>query len=157
MMVGGLARRGLAVFVALVMSTSVFAKPFVYPSKGQSAEQQRRDEADCHQWAYQHTGIDPARSAAAAPATTGGGGSVLRGAARGAAVGALGGAIAGDAGKGAAIGAAAGGLMGGMRRRRRAMQQQQYQQQQAAMQQQQVAEFDRAFGACLAGRGYTVR
>ena len=65
----------------------------------------------------------------------------------GAALGAGVGAIAGDAGKGAAAGAVVGGVAG----RRRSM---------AAQQQQQEATrsaYDRAFAACMEGRGYTVR
>jgi hypothetical protein len=140
-------------------------EPFIYPTKGQSPEQQSRDRYECHTWAVQQTGFDPTRpQTAQAPAPTtqqAPQGGVVRGAARGAAVGAVGGAIAGDAGKGAAIGAATGGLIGGMRRadQVRAQQhaeQQQVQQQQAARAQGQAA-YNRAMGACLEGRGYTVR
>jgi hypothetical protein len=34
----------------------------VYPAKGQSAEQQQKDEFECHQWAVQQTGYDPTRA-----------------------------------------------------------------------------------------------
>ena len=40
---------------------------FVYPQKGQSAEQQKKDEYDCHSWAVQQTKYDPT-AAAQAPA-----------------------------------------------------------------------------------------
>ena len=87
-------------------------------------------------------------------------GGVVRGAARGAAVGAVGGAIAGNAGKGAAVGAATGGLLGGMRRsdqqQRQQYEAQQAQNEQSAAASQQRAAYDRALGACLTGRGYTV-
>ena len=148
---------------------------FIYPSQGQSQEQQSRDQYECHTWAVQQTGFDPTNpqamqapppSAAPPPqeATQGG---VLRGGARGAVVGVVAGAIAGDAGKGAAIGAASGGLIGGMRRKDQKRQQQQaqqnYQQQQAQAQAQHQAamasqrdSYDRALTACLTGRGYTV-
>lgn len=135
---------------------------FFYPSQGQSPEQQSKDQGECHAWAVQQTGFDPANPpapAAAVPAAAPQGG-VLRGAARGAAVGAVGGAIAGDAGKGAAVGAGTGALLGGMRRRD---QEQAQAQQQAAAQQQsgaQVAQqrdsYDRALSACMGGRGYSV-
>jgi len=73
----------------------------------------------------------------------------MGGAARGAALGAVGGAIAGDAGKGAAAGAAIGGLHTVMSdRRANEAQQQAYS---ASTQ-----TYDRAYGACLQGRGYTV-
>lgn len=36
---------------------------YVYPRKGQSAEQQARDEYDCHRWAVDQTGFDPTAAA----------------------------------------------------------------------------------------------
>ena len=136
----------------------------IYPDRGQSPQQQQQDQGQCHAWAVQQSGFDPARqqmAMAPPPPSTAPQGQVLRGAGRGAALGAVGGAIGGDAGKGAAIGAATGALFGGMRRRDdMAAQQQQYNQ---AMAQQQAAmaqgssTYNRALGACMAGRGYTVR
>lgn len=38
---------------------------FVYPQKGQSAEQQKKDEYDCHTWAVQQTKYDPTADAKA--------------------------------------------------------------------------------------------
>src|SRR5262245_17789881 len=89
---------------------------FVYPSKGQTKEQQEQDEFACYKWAKGQTGFDPTQpmQQAAAPPPQGG---AARGAARGAAIGAIGGAIGGDAGKGAAIGAGVGAAGGAMRRR----------------------------------------
>jgi hypothetical protein len=147
---------------------------FIYPARGQSAEQQNRDRYQCHTWAVQQTGFDPTHAAPAAaspppppPPAQAPQGGLLRGAARGAAIGAVGGAIGGDAGKGAAIGAGTGALIGGMRRRDQERQQlaeqQAYQQQvQAAQTNQSAAHADkqssytRAIAACLQGRGYTV-
>lgn len=128
-----------------------------YPAKGQSQEQQERDRFECYNWAVQQTGYNPqAQQFGSTAPPTSGGPSALRGAAGGAAVGAVGGAIGGNAGKGAAIGAATGGLLGGFRRREMEQQQSQVQQQQAAASAQQSAGFNRAMGACLQGRGYTV-
>jgi hypothetical protein len=42
------------------VSIATAAKPIVYPAKGQSAQQQKKDEGECHVWAKQSTGIDPA-------------------------------------------------------------------------------------------------
>ncbi|MCO6412204.1 MAG: glycine zipper family protein, partial [Thiogranum sp.] len=67
------------------------------------------------------------------------------------------GAIAGDTGKGAAIGAATGGLFGGMRQREANAQQQQQTQQQSAAAAGKADTYNRAYAACLEGRGYTVR
>lgn len=129
-------------------------KPVAYPAKAQSAAQQSTDDTQCLAWAKQDTGIDPAVPAAPAPAT-GPQGERLRGAARGAAAGAVVGEIANDdAGKGAGVGAAAGVLAGGARSRQK--QAAQAQQAQAA-QAQATDTFNRAYGACMQGRGYTVK
>jgi uncharacterized protein HemX len=161
--------------------------PIVFPARGQTQAQMDQDKADCYAWAKQQTGYDPAAAAMQAqnqppPTTTyvqpvpppqqGG---ALRGGGRGAAAGAAIGAIAGDAGKGAAIGAASGGAVGGVRQRRaneaqeqaiaqqqQAIMDQQAAQQQAAAQraaanQQKLDAYERAFKACMEGKGYTVR
>ena len=136
----------------------------VYPSKGQSAEQQQRDQGECMAWAQQTTGVNPTAIA------QGLGQSAPTAAARsfederlqGAVVGALGGtaigAIAGSkAGKGAAIGAVVGTVAGGVHQQQKydEAQAQTYANQQQA--QQALASYDRAYGACLEGRGYTVK
>jgi len=73
----------------------------------------------------------------------------------------VGGIAGGEWGKGAAAGAAGGALLGGMRRQDQRRQQQQAQKQ---WEEQQVAEYtqkrndyDRAYSACLEGKGYTVK
>jgi hypothetical protein len=135
------------------------ADMYIYPTKGQTPEQQAQDKSECHAWAVQQTQFDPTQSSAApssaSAAVPQGGG--IRGAGRGAAVGAVGGAIGGDAGKGAAIGAATGAMMGRMRQRDQMRQQEAQQQQQQAAYAQQHAEYDRAVRACLTGRGYTIQ
>jgi hypothetical protein len=117
---------------------------YAYPAKGQSPEQQTKDQGECHSWAVQQTGYNPYQSSGGQQ--TGG---VVRGAAGGAAIGAVGGAIAGDAGKGAAIGAASGALFGGVRQNRQNRQQSN----QAA---QAGNAYAQAYGACMSSRGYTV-
>ena len=150
---------GLAIVAALGLAATVKAQDlFIYPAKGQSQEQQDKDRYECHSWAVQQTGFDPTRATAtyAPPTTQAPQGGLLKGATRGAAVGAVGGAIGGDAGKGAAIGAASGALIGGMRRNDYARQQQ-YQAQQAANYDAAGRDnYNRAMGACLQGRGYSV-
>ena len=131
---------------------------YIYPNKGQNEQQQSKDRYECHTWAVQQTGFDPTKpQTAQAPSAPPPGKPVLKGAARGAAVGAVGGAIAGDAGTGAAAGAAVGGLLGGMRRMDQAKAQNQQQAQQQNVVAQQQAGYNRAVGACLEGRGYTVK
>jgi hypothetical protein len=145
-----------AVLVA-VASTAQAQKPSVYPAKGQSAQQKQKDDKECLAWAKQDTGIDPVAASAPAPQQTGpatGGGERARGAARGAVGGAVIGGIAGDAGTGAGVGAAAGVMAGGAKaRQKQAAQNQQAQQQQ----QQTLNTFYKAYGACMEGRGYSVK
>jgi hypothetical protein len=146
-----------ALILVLLLSPAAFGQ-YIYPSKGQSPQQQDRDRYECHTWAVQQTGFDPTKpQTAQAPSAPPPGRPVVKGAARGAAVGAVGGAIAGDAGRGAAAGAAMGGLLGGMKRMDQAKAQGQQQAQQQNMSAQQQAGYERALGACLEGRGYTVR
>ena len=150
-------QRIATIAVAAVFATSAVGQQIVYPAKGQSKQQQQRDEAECHQWAVQNTGVDPSKpaqqAAAPAPATTATGttpGAGARGAARGAVVGGM----MGDAGAGAAAGAMAGRAQS---RRQNAAQQQQATQQQQQAQSSQNATYAKARGACLEGRGYTVK
>ena len=131
------------------------ADVFVYPSKGQTKEQQEQDEFSCYKWAKEQTGFDPNQpmQQAAAPPPQGG---AARGAARGAAVGAIGGAIGGDAGKGAAIGAGVGAAGGAMRRRQAEQKQMAAQEKAKQDYNAEVAGYKRAFSTCMTGRGYTV-
>ena len=138
--------------------------PIIYPSKGQTSQQQEMDRFQCYTWAKETSGFDPmAPVQATAPpppaqAPVGGAG---KGAAGGAVVGLAAGSLSGEAGKGAAIGAAAGGLIGGMRRReqvqRQMVAQEQYAAQQEAAYTQKRNTYNRAFTACMEGRGYTVQ
>jgi len=136
---------------------------FIYPSRGQSPQQEQFDKGQCYAWAVQQSGFDPANPQVYPPPPPPPGapqGGLFRGAAGGAALGAIGGAIGGDAGKGAAIGAGVGALFGLMRRARWAEEQQRQQQSYLAQQQSAMAQghagYDRAFAACMTGRGYTV-
>jgi YMGG-like Gly-zipper len=147
-----------ASMLSIASSALAQQKPIIYPAKGQSAEQQQKDDGECYVWAKQSTGIDPAAVAQTVPQQeTGvpvGGGERVRGAAAGALGGVAIGAIAGNAGRGAAIGAVTGTMAGG----RQARQNQKERNEQAQTQHQQViATYYRAYGACMEGRGYTLR
>lgn len=144
--------------------------PIVYPAKGQNADQTKKDQGQCHNWAVQNTGFDPAKPEvppAQAVASTQGQhqpqqGHRGRGVVRGAAVGAAVGEIANDdAGKGAAYGAAVGVLASRRQERLQAAQHQQQvakeQQDAAAQQAAKLDAFNRANAACLDARGYVVR
>jgi hypothetical protein len=122
---------------------------YIYPSRGQSQEQQDRDRSECHNWAVSQTGFDPTRSTrtpgSAAPRQTANSSS---GNLEGAAIQALGGALGGGTG---GIGSAASALAGQVGRQGQAGT--------VPPQQASPAQMDgykRAQIACLQGRGYTV-
>ena len=154
-------------FVVLAADQASGQDLIVYPAKGQSQKQMDKDKFDCYSWAKQQSGFDPMQTPAPAPAPPPPGsaaGGVVRGGAGGAALGAAVGGIAGGwsgAGKGAAIGAATGGLLGGMRRQDQKRQEQQaqkqWEQEQVNAYAQKRNEYNRAYSACLEGRGYTVK
>jgi hypothetical protein len=147
---------------------------YVFPTTGQSAEQQSQDEAACYAWAVQNTGNDPFDLAKKAEsdreraerekeqAATVGAGAGARGAVRGAAAGALIGEIVDDdAGEGAAYGAAAG-MMRGRRKARAARQSATEKAEQRATDteqatQQQIENFKKAFSVCLEAKEYMVK
>ncbi len=142
-------------WAVLALALPVAAQQYVYPAKGQSPEQQKKDEGECYGWAVKQSGYDPSKPppapAPAQPAPVTGSGARARGAAAGAIVGGATGHDAGDAAVAGAVGAAA--AQRGANRRAAS------QQQQAAGQQQQAgqASFQKARAACLEGRGYTVK
>src|SRR5688500_11914447 len=95
-------------------SGALAQKRVVYPAKGQSAQQQKKDDSACYSWAKTNTGIDPAVVAQTPAPPSGpavGGGERLKGAARGAVVGEIAGGHGGE-------GAAAGAVVGGAKARR---------------------------------------
>jgi hypothetical protein len=147
---------------------------YVFPSDGQDGAQQSKDESECYERATSNTGGDPfeltkqadadAQQAEAekAAAQTAGRGAGAKGAVRGAAAGALIGEVASDdASEGAAYGAAAGAVAS--RRRAKAAEQQanaQAEQQAQASElatAEQVANFKKAFSACLEAKNYLVK
>jgi hypothetical protein len=151
----------LALFVGGVLLTgSAFSANYIYPAAGQSPEQQKQDEYECHQWATGQSGYDPIKAASTsktvtqtvqtqgAPGATGHG--LLRGAARGALVAGL---ADGDAGKGAAIGGIGGAIRGA---HAGAPKTEQVQVQTSGADPAKQREHDKAKAACLQGRGYTV-
>ncbi len=149
------------VLSACAGQTAFAAELYIYPSEGQTAEQQKQDEFECYNFGKDQTGFDPMEIPTATepkpqnegPST---GRRVLRGAALGGAVGAITGDSS-DAKKYAGAGAAAGALFGGAKKRDTQRQQQEWEQQQQQQYMQRRNEYNRAYAACLEGRGYTVR
>lgn len=151
-------------FCLTVMAiTPATADFIVYPGQQQSDEQMAKDKFECQRWATEQTGFDPLatpRASAPPPAAEEPVGGAGRGALRGAAGGALVGALAGDTKRGAAIGAGSGALLGGLRRSDQRARDQaamdNWEQQEVARMAQERNVFNRAYKACLQGRGYTV-
>jgi hypothetical protein len=127
---------------------------YVYPTRNQSAEQMTRDKEECHDWAVKQTGVDPVTMAAQPPASSRSG---AGGALGGAAMGAARGEMSGEAGAGAMQGIGIGRLVHAIRARRQMEEQQDAQSKEQQQRQAQLQKYDRAFGACLTGRGYTVQ
>ncbi len=142
---------------ALLLSGAAYSSDvMVYPANGQDKAQQQEDEGGCFVWAKNETGIDPMAAQAQAPtSSTKQSGGALRGVARGAAIGGI-----VDGSDGAKTGAKVGAATGVMRQNSRNRSAQKQQQQQAEQAQQinanNKATFDRAYGVCMQGRGYTV-
>ncbi len=151
-------KSSIVLTVSVLFSISVLAaEPIIYPAEGQDQAQQSKDEGECFVWARDRTGFNPLAppsTQVAAPEQQSG--RALRGAAGGAAIGAIAG-DSDDAAKGAAIGA----VLGRARQNRQNRGAQQAAQSASATAQANASasrvEYDRAYGACLEGRGYTVR
>jgi outer membrane lipoprotein SlyB len=147
---------------------------YVFPNKGQAADQQSQDEAECYNWAVNQTGSDPfdlskqsqqtqaqteqAKKDVKGSSRGSGAGGAVGGAAAGAVIGSI---VSDDAGKGAAYGAAAG-LIGGRRRgKSKEKSAQKSIEQQGQQQQQQIAgqmdNFKKAFSVCLESKEYMVK
>ena len=152
-------------------SATAFSQELViYPANGQSQDQMEKDKFECYSWAKEQTGFDPMQKPTAtappppkqAQHSTAGG--AVRGGVGGALLGAGVGAIAGGskgARKGAAIGGVSGGVLGGARSHNQQQQDQQARAQWEREQAQQYASkrngYNRAYSACMEGRGYTVK
>jgi hypothetical protein len=146
---------------------------YFYPAQGRTiaAEQQDRDQYECHTWAVQKTGFDPSlpnvpphqrvRVVAGGPPP---GADVAAGAVTGAVVGA---AVSNPwhAGKGAVLGALAGAAIGGIADAERNAEANRIEDAanahahdaQAAVFERRATDYRRAMMACLEGRGYSVR
>lgn len=145
------------------------ATVYFYPLHGQSAAQQDRDRYECYRWAVQQTGYDPgdvpppAGQRVEVVPTVPPGHDTAVGAVTGAAIGAAVSRPRHAAG-GAVVGAIAGAIVGAASdtaRQQRTEQMQRVYDERAAAEAAALArtvnDYRRAMGACLEGRGYTVR
>jgi len=143
----------LVAIASVCLAGAVSAQQVVYPAEGQTAERQKQDEAECHAWAVDNSGYDPANPPVARTPSQpqGPSGSRLRGATKGAVIGEI---ADGDTGNAALAGA----VMGGSRERRdRRRAEQEAVRTAQARQQQGQDGFNKAGAACLEGRGYSVK
>lgn len=135
-------------------------KFYVFPSKGQTQQQQKEDEFECYNWAIDQSGIDPMNmpEMKTAPVQTGPDGTAIKTAAVSTAMGAAVGAITGNAGEGAAIGATIG-AFAGVRKKIVSNQQAQQQAEASAAAQEKALQdsFKKAFSVCMEGKGYTIK
>jgi hypothetical protein len=141
----------------------------VFPAQGQSAEQTEQDKFACYSWAKGQTGFDPMQMpTASSPPPAKGDKSVAGGTAKGGIAGGAGGAILGGitggkkgAKRGALIGGLSGGAIGGMRSSSQNKQanakREQWERQQANQYMQQRNTYNRAYSACMEGKGYTLK
>lgn len=160
--------------VALATSVPVAARPgdlYIYPAKGQPAEQIERDRYDCYVWASRESGFDPAKDEANPPpdlVKVPIGRNEKKGATfAGTVIGAIAGAAIGNghhSGDSAAAGAAIGTMIGAsveQEGQRKVEAEAQQQAEQIALSRKESAQLNddyrRAFSACLEGRGYVVR
>lgn len=158
-------RIGICILFLLCFAGSALAgDPIIYPKKGQSPQRMEKDKFECYNWAKNETGFDPMKPpppTTPPPVQVKSKAGVFRGAAGGAVVGLATGSLMSEAAKGAAIGAASGALIGGVRKNKHQtkeeQKQQQWEQEQAAILQEKRNGYNRAFGACLEARDYTVR
>lgn len=141
--------------------------PIVYPAKGQSDDQMEKDKYQCYSWAKNQTGFDPMKT----PTTTSGPpakekevwGAGKTGVAGGATGAIIGGIAKGKKGalRGGLAGAAGGALIGGVRssnqRNREKQKRKEWERKETNNYARGRNEYNRAFGACMEGRGYSVK
>jgi len=161
-------------FIAIILLLSVwligpvFAQdPIFYPAKGQSDDQFEKDQYECYTWAKKKTGFDPMKTPttkSAAPAKE----EKVLGTGETALLGGAGGAIIGGV-AGGGKGALAGGLLGGTggaligsarsseQREREERKRQEWERREANSYARERDQYNRALGACMEARGYTVK
>ena len=157
----------LLLFSVWLVSPVWAQDPIVYPAKGQSEDQMEKDKYQCYSWAKNQTGFDPMKT----PTTTSGPpakekevwGAGKTGVAGGATGAIVGGATKGKKGavRGGLIGAAGGALIGGARssnqRNREEQKRKDWERKETNNYVRARNEYNRAFGACMEGRGYSVK
>ncbi len=162
------------IFIAFLLLVSIWLvgpvhaqDPIFYPAKGQSDDQLEKDKYECYNWAKKKTGFDPMKTPTTKSAPPPKEEKVL-GAGETALIGGAGGAIIGGV-AGGGKGALAGGLIGGTggaligsarssdQREREERKRREWEQREANSYARERNQYNRALGACMEGRGYTVK
>jgi hypothetical protein len=152
--------------VAIVAGTAGYAQePIIFPAKGQSDEQMDQDKYTCYTWAKKESKFDPMAvptASAPPPKQKETKASAGRGAIGGALLGAGISKITGhSAKKGAVAGGVGGAVVGGSRKagteEKNKKANQQWANEQGAEYTQNRNHYNRAFAACMEGKGYTVK
>ena len=149
----------LSLAAILTAGAAVAQDLMIYPAQNQAPEQQERDKFECYGWAKGEAGFDPMvqpRATEPPPEQQSTRGGVLRGAAIGGVVGNIAGGDSDDRRSARRAGAAIGGIKQRNTKRRNEQAQQQWEQEQQQIYQQNRNNYNRAYSACLTGRGYTV-
>jgi hypothetical protein len=150
--------RSLMAFCGLCLVATGFADELmIFPNADQTPEQQEQDKYACYSWGKEQSGFDPMAPPTATeppPEQEARKGGLLRGAARGAVIG---GVVDNEAGKGAAAGAFIGGMRRQDQKRKEAAEREQWEQEQQRIYAAKRDRYNRAYGACLEGKDYTVR
>ena len=148
----------ITVFIGTIIGTMniAIADLMIFPAKGQSNETMEQDKFSCYGWAKGQTGFDPMKTPTTStppPSQAKKSGGVVKGGAI------LGGIIGGSSG--AKKGVAAGGLVGGVRQgsNNRAVDQKNkdWEQKESSNYANNRNQYNRAYSACLEGKGYTVK
>ena len=150
---------------SLTGGTGYTQEPIFFPAKGQSDEQMEQDKYACYTWAKKESKFDPMAvptASAPPPKQKETKASAGRGAIGGALLGAGLSKITGhSAKKGAVAGGVGGAVVGGSRKagteEKNKKANQQWANQQGAEYTQNRNHYNRAFAACMEGKGYTVK
>ena len=150
-----------ALGLALLAPEPLRAQVAIYPNAGQSPAQLDQDRATCESQAAAQSGYHPGQPAAAPASNRPVAGQRVAGAARGAAAGAVVKGVTDQEDREiedpTKSGARAGAVVGGSRQRQDRRTNRRDTRQQQTTQSQQQAAFNQSFGACMAGKGYTVQ
>ncbi len=150
----------LVVVGLLCTSASALGDLYVYPQKGQSAEQTDKDKHECYGWAKGKTGFDPMaapKATTTAPKVEDKKGGAVKGAAAGAVAGKVFGSSSKTTKKSAAAGTLVGGAKQGSDNRKQQQAKKDWEQKEASNYAANRNEYNRAYSACLEGRGYSVK